>query len=268
MPSRAANAIVSTNPCRSSLPLQLLQQPEQQGLVVGRAGEVTLSGEVAKLGELEGFGRGEVIDTLLDDEALGGGEGHRRVDLDPATQRVEHVGETVAGRDEHEVGGDPHQLLDRPHDDREPLAPLHALLQGDVDPARTQVAVQVDVGVARDADAGRRARPRVDREQLEGVGVAGGRRLVRWGVGAQHQHPHDVAPRVVPLGLLDLRQAQRGRPDAGARYDDRQHQHDRQQPESQPDDLPRAPHDVASAGRASLSSRSTSYPNTCHPSSV
>ena len=78
------------------------------------------------------------------------------------------------------------------------------------------------------------------------------------GVGAQHQHPHDVAARVVPLGLLDLRQAQRGRLDAGARDDDRQHQHDRQQPESQPDDLPRAPHDDASAGRASLSSRSTS----------
>ena len=116
--------------------------------------------------------------------------GESTVDL--AAQRVDHVDETVAAVTQHVVRGDPDQLLDRPSPRASWRPPS---LQGDVDPAQAEVAVQVDVGVARDADAGRRARRAVDAEQLEGVGVARGRRLARSGVGAEHQHPDDVARR-------------------------------------------------------------------------
>ena len=107
------------------------------------------------------------------------------------------------------------------------------------------LAVELDHGVPRNPDGSGLAGLEVQRDQLDGIGIA-----LR--VRAQGQHHHDVVvPEVHPCRLLDLHEAEQGRRGLRVRHE-QQHGPDRQRRDA----ASKPPHDTApEAGSSVLRSK-------------
>ncbi len=136
------------------------------------------------------------------------GERRRVADRD-AADVVDHVLEEREPADEDVVGLDADHVADGLAEQLRA-----AVVESGVDPVRA-VARDADVGVARDADGGRRAGLGVHADQLQGVAAHPGHVLTGPGVGADRQDPDQVGVDVDAAGPVDLDQHRLGGLDAG-----------------------------------------------------